>query len=161
MHSDLKMEKWYNNRLMLDISEKGGTIKFGPYWFLKIAGWCRLLNNCLAIGQQQNGHIWLLRVRKRKKYFEIAATFLNSKQENSRAQNFNEIKNTNKHISVADAKQDISSNIPTLYIPRRKAGISKYFILFRTLSYITLAVTIWPFILFVINPVSPQQLHST
>ena len=100
MHGDLKMEKWYNNRLMLDISEKGGTIKFGPYWFLKIAGWCRLLNNCLAIGQQQNGHIWLLRVRKRKKYFEIAATFLNSKQENSRAENFNEIKKHKQtHIS--------------------------------------------------------------
>ena len=127
-------------------------------WTVLVFKNCWLLNNCLAIGQQQNRHIWLLRVRKRKKYFEIAANFLNSIQETSRAENFNEIK---KHKQTADAKQDISSNIPTLYIPRRKAGISKYVLLFRTLSYITLAVTIWPFILFVINPVSPQQLHST
>ena len=66
------------------------------------------------------------RVQNQKNYFEIAA-FLNLKRGTSRAENYNENKNTNKHISVA-VKCNITLNFPTLDIPRsigRKAGISK------------------------------------
>ena len=58
------------------------------------------------------------RVRNRKNYFEIAA-FLSFERGTSRVGNSNEIKNTNKHITL---------NFPALDIPRsigRKVRISK------------------------------------
>ena len=83
------------------------------------------------------------RVWNRKNYFEIV-TFLKFERGTSRAGNLNANKNTNKHISVV-AKCNITLNFPALDIPGsigRMVGISKYFFLFRTLSYITLLLPI-------------------